>query len=571
MYNPIQGDDLHRDLPAVWSSLESHSAGSTLAEPGDPAGDPVFPHSLDNNQAAAASHYWGPMRVLAPAGSGKTRTLTARIAALQTRGVRPGSILALAFNAKAAEEMSSRLAETGVREVQSCTFHSLGYEIVRQEYGWKYSGENESRLNQLASHLLSSGLDMPVHPGQNRRVVEGGLKILREGKSDLLGFKQMSFYDGNRNHMVEEIFRKLITQQTRLALVTFSDMIYFAVRSLVENERLRSERQQRHAFILVDEFQDLNAAQMLFLRILALPQNNLFVVGDDDQLIYAWRGAQVRHILDFDSFYPRSNSVVLATNYRSGRRIVRHGRWLIENNPDRVAKDIRPARDAGPGKIEIKRSGSLQEQARFAIEWVIATKMRNSLTWGAFGLLVRTNRDAVWLSEELETREIPFTVAGEPEPDLGDPPPDISPDKVTLLTVHKAKGKEFLYVVYFNLCRRAGTGLTEADERRVVYVGVTRAKTGLLITADNGTPSQFLIEVALNPALSDYAEPFLLRKFRNAYRRRLWRKRKFRLLAASLIRPPVPKDNFGDIEDEEIELLLTELKFRAALDVSIQP
>jgi superfamily I DNA/RNA helicase len=566
-----RADELHGDLNALWKQLETEAVGRRPTTPKIAPDLPGFPHSLDEFQAVAASHLDGPIRVLAPAGSGKTRTLTARIAALVSRGVPPTRILALAFNAKAAEEMGDRLGDLGVRGVETRTFHSLGYEIIREAYGWTYDENNESRINDLAKYLFLENLPIPEHPGQAKRFFDSGIKLLRKAKSNLLAFPDMQLYDGEIHHPVGQIFQALITEQQKRQIVTFSDMIYFALRVLLENDDIRLNWQVKHHYVLVDEFQDLNPAQMLLLRILALPQNNLFAVGDDDQLIYAWRGAEVGHILDFGSYYPGSASVVLATNYRSGKRIVRHGRWLIENNKNRVAKDIQSANSANNGKINILLAPTPKEQAEQAISWLERQKDKYSYEWGDFGLLFRTNNDGTWLAEALDRRSIPFIIAGEAEPDIGDPPPEMSDTAVTLMTIHKSKGKEFPCIIYFNLSRR-GSALTESDERRVVYVGVTRAKEQLLITADSERYSHFLRELALNPSFSDYAEPFLQRKLFHHYRKNLLRKRKFSAWMASWVQPPDPGTLLQSvIKYPAMEPYATELSFRSILGISIQP
>ena len=572
MPHPIQANDLHVRPTLVWEDIRTRAEHD--ASPSENYADtqPRFPHRLDPFQAEAASHFTGPMRVLAPAGSGKTRTLTARIAALRSRGVPAGNILALAFNAKAAEEMQTRLNEMALTGIETRTFHSLGYEIVREAYGWQYKEENETLIEQLSRKQLEEVLHLPEHPGEVRRLLENGEKLLREAKSGLIPFDQLHLNDGMHVQDISRAFRALLDAQIRRELLNFSDMIYFALRALLENPALCRRRQRLYTFILVDEFQDLNPAQMFFLRILALPQNNLFVVGDDDQLIYAWRGADVRHILDFSDFYPQAGSIVLATNYRSGSRIVRHGRWLIENNPARVAKDIRPASGAAHGRLELLLAQTPALQAQAAVAWMVQRREEDGEPWEHFGLLVRTNRDAAWLSAAMEEASIPFTLAGPPEPDQGDPPPETTRGKVTLMTVHKSKGKEFPLVIVFNLSRRGGTAQSEADERRVAYVGMTRARDHLLITADAERPSHFIKEALLNPAFSDFADPYLLRKFVYACRREYLHQNCIRSWLISLFRPPTPTSvDLALLDAPRVERYATELQFRNQLRIEIKP
>src|SRR5215208_8378864 len=154
------------------------------------------------------------------------------------------------------------------------------------------------------------------------------------------------------------------------SFVDFDDMIYLAVRALLENDTLRRAYQSRFEFVLVDEFQDLNEAQLLLLQIIGLPENNIFAVGDDDQMIYGFRGADVKHILEFEKRFPVASTHVLNTNYRSSRMIVRHAGWLIRNNMDRVSKDIQARREAQLGRFEVTGAPSLLEQAKLTGTWL---------------------------------------------------------------------------------------------------------------------------------------------------------------------------------------------------------
>lgn len=534
--------------------------------------------SLDPFQERAAHHLEGPIRVLAPAGSGKTRTLTARISRMIAGGIPAGKILALAFNTKAAAEMADRLESLATGGVQTRTFHSLGYEITREIGLGRYDPASEARARKLAESEIRARLPMPDHPGEARRLEARALDVLTRSKSRLTPYTKMAIAHWDTTYELSEAFSAWISGQRARGLLTFSDMIYFALRGLVEDPALRLRWQSRFDFILVDEFQDLNAAQMLLVRILALPQDNLFVVGDDDQLIYAWRDAEERHILEFERMYPQAESVVLATNYRSGVKIVRHGRWLIENNPARVEKDIRPAAASGWGRVDIILEPTAAAQAGAAAAWMQAwMETVDGLDWSDFGLLFRVNEDAKRLEKALYTAGIPFTTARTAGDAPEDPPPDPAPGKATLMTIHRSKGKEFPFVVYFNLSGGGGTALDEADERRVAYVGVTRAGRGLLVTSGLDRPSPFLAEMALNPNFDDFAEPFLQRLLLGARRRALWEQRDWRSWLASFWAWPIQEGEaeaapaVGLTADRDIDLLSTELRFRRILGIEKKP
>lgn len=518
----MNADDLHHDLDGIYTFLEAEHApfpphpqplslegeggrlgGQSLSLDGEGKDD--WLEELDENQRLAATHGYGPMRVMAPAGSGKTRTLVSRVAFLIGRGVPPERILALAFNRKAQQEMQARLATMG-HTVNVRTFHSFGYEIVRRGLGWAYHENSGARLAkgfraQLAQFISPEML----------QDLEPYFALLHRATMELVPLRGLSIATREGSVPFQPIFEGLLAAQTAEKLLTFDGMLYFALRVLLEQADLRHELQNQFEFVLVDEFQDLNQAQMLLTRIIALPQNNLFVVGDDDQMIYGWRGADVRLILDFPQTFPGAKTVVLGTNYRSSGNIVRHSRLLIEHNPERVAKDIQPRAGAENGPLEVILASGIRQQGKAALVWMEAQKAAHGLGWEAFAILFRVNGYILPILPMLEGRGIPFTLAketgegAEGEEDI----PEVQPGAVTLLSIHKAKGKEFPFVVVLNLIKGMEDG---AEERRVAYVGTTRAQKGLLITADEEHFSPFLTEFALRPEFADFGEAYLARQ-----------------------------------------------------------
>jgi superfamily I DNA/RNA helicase/very-short-patch-repair endonuclease len=625
---------------------------------------------LDPSQREAVASVSGPIRVLAPAGSGKTKTLVNRILYLLNQGVAAEKILALAFNKKARDEMQDRLERRGVEGVQVRTFHSFGYEIVREGSGWTFGGPTQKKT---AKALMRSAIQehTGLPPLRNQDPVDAFLDGLRRAKMELPALSTVTVEYGDKLYPLEPIFHSYIKQQAKASFMDFDDMIYLAVRLLLEKSSLRRTYQSRFEFVLVDEFQDLNEAQLLLLQIIALPENNIFAVGDDDQMIYGFRGADVKHIVEFEKRFPVASSRVLDTNYRSSRMIVRHANWLIGHNRDRVSKDIQPRREAQPGQFEVAGGTSLLEQATFAANWLREHKQHNKLNWRDYAVLYRYNAyqfpvalmlDALgiphspvaaqqlfqtpvgldvysylqvvlfpreakasdferilkrpnryltnqliaqakewtsflqlpllttlrdWERQSLadfivrierftHTARLPGISAadylqmlktefglgefyreqaritddldqasddglldvmialagnyktpleffqficksigdqtGDSEKDAGNganaPERDEAGDnEVFLSTIHRAKGKEFRNVIYFNLSQSAADPKAAnsqqaafvEEERRVTYVGATRAKDDLLITFASTKPSEFLWEIALNP------------------------------------------------------------------------
>ncbi|MEK0338104.1 MAG: ATP-dependent helicase, partial [Nitrosopumilus sp.] len=203
------------------------------------------------------------------------------------------------------------------------------------------------------------------------------------------------------------IFNKYLELQTQHNFFNFDDMIYLALREIIDDNILRKNLQHQFEYILVDEFQDLNKAQILLMQILALPQNNLFIVGDDDQMIYGWRGAEITHILDFPKRYAEAKDCTLSTNYRSYKRIVNHSKWLIDHNSERVEKDIHPKPKQYPGLFEIKLSQSLWHQAVEIKDWILTNKQDQNTNWKDFAVLYRYNTYQFIIAMILDSEQIP--------------------------------------------------------------------------------------------------------------------------------------------------------------------
>jgi len=414
---------LHTDVAVVEAFLsreqmirileiaEDRAEASLFASALPAAGDTqaiALDTDMDASQSDAASHGAGPMRLLAPAGSGKTKTIVNRVCNLVNRGVRPESILPLAFNRKAAEEMNARLAGKNLGGVVARTFHSLGYEIVRRGSTLRFDAGSESGMTaELARELLPD-----VSPGVSRGgldTIERFTRLVSRAKMDLMPVEGLNVDAESGPVPFGPVFLRSLEIQTDRGIMNYDDMIYFALRILLDDDALRGEYQERFRYLLVDEHQDLNRAQTILLRILALPENNLFVVGDDDQLIYGWRGAEVRSILDF----PRDNACAresaLSTNYRCAGRIVAHAGWLIARNGERVAKTVIPRPGAPRGVFDIVLRTGLWNQAKSAAEWLSGNDRPDC--WHDAAVLFRYNVLQFPVALALDAVGIPHTGA----------------------------------------------------------------------------------------------------------------------------------------------------------------
>lgn len=291
--------------------------------------------ALDREQRAAALLPDGPAQILAPAGSGKTTTLVARLGVLLARGVPAEAILVLTFNREAALELSARLASRLSKDVASATgievrtLHAIGRQILLD------AGENRQIIADRS----------PLVRAARRRLIARAPGSVPIPEADAIDAPLSAWKLEGR--APEPATRPLIEEYQALleerAALDFDDLVAESVRLLERSPALRTRWQERFTHVLVDEFQDVDAAQFRLIGLLAAPQANLFVVGDDDQTIYAWRLADVRRMLDFATSYPGATQVMLATNYRCPPDVVRASRQLIDHNRERFPKRI----DAG--------------------------------------------------------------------------------------------------------------------------------------------------------------------------------------------------------------------------------
>jgi DNA helicase-2/ATP-dependent DNA helicase PcrA len=419
----ISSNNLHTNFSELYSALRLEQLVWILDHRTMPrtnmlaAGEPIYPQDmdLDHSQSQAIRHVYGPVRVLAPAGSGKTKTLINRIIHLLNHGVPAGQILALAFNKKAAEEMAERLSKRGIPVarrfddvgVTMRTFHGLGYEIIRQQLGWRYQGDDgDQRCRELLRRAAVDVLKLPAL--RNEDPVSGLMASLSQVKTDLLADDEMRTEVAGEILPFSQVFHRYLALQQQAHYINFDDMIYWAIRLLLDRTALRQRLQQRFQFLLVDEFQDLNRSQLLLMKMLGWPHANVYVVGDDDQMIYGWRGAHIDHILHFADTYGGAQTFTLQTNYRSSREIIRHSTWLIRNNKKRVAKEIKPGGAAKSGAFSVHLDETLWGQARQVCRWLQQLN-KNGVAWNRMAVLYRFHAFQYILAVLLDQYKIPHS------------------------------------------------------------------------------------------------------------------------------------------------------------------
>ena len=372
---------------------------------------------LNPEQRYAVENTEGPMLVLAGAGSGKTKVLTYRIAYLMEQGVPPWEILAITFTNKAAAEMRERV-ETIVggqaRAVWLSTFHSFCVRFLRREIenlNGKYnqhfviydSGETLALIRQCLKELnLDDKMFSPY----------GVQSQISTAKNQSMGPAQFAKTAGNfyedKMASLYGLYQKRLEANNAL---DFDDLLRFTVELLEKNEEARTRWQKQFQYVLVDEYQDTNHVQYRMTRILAANHTNLFVVGDIDQSIYGWRGADIKNILDFEKDYPKAQVLKLEENYRSTQIILAAANAVISNNRNRREKNLW-TRQVGGEAIRFFLGADEREESHFICDMVKRYESTKKATYGEMAVLYRTNAQSRVIEEAFMKNGIPYTIVG---------------------------------------------------------------------------------------------------------------------------------------------------------------
>ena len=373
---------------------------------------------LNPEQAEAARHFEGALLVLAGAGSGKTSVLTARIAHLIDEfGVAPESILSLTFTNKAAGEMRERVRTLLDREPAGMwigTFHAIGARMLRRDagrLGWTpnfliYDAEDSERL---VKRILKEDLRLDPKRWSPRAV----RAAISSAKNELVGVEEyaqqaLDFF----TRTVAQVYERYQRSLRDANAFDFDDLLVKPVELLQAHPDVLRRYQERFHFVLVDEYQDTNRAQYVFLRLMVGDKANLFVVGDDDQSIYGWRGADIRNILDFEKDFPDAALIRLEQNYRSTQTILAAANRVIAENMQRKGKTLRTANAEGEPLTLVE----MQDDADEA-EWV-SQEIRRTLADDPdrsprdFVILYRTNAQSRSMEEALRREGLPYRVVG---------------------------------------------------------------------------------------------------------------------------------------------------------------
>lgn len=366
-------------------------------------------YDLNPEQQRAATHESGPLLILAGAGTGKTRTIVARITWLVSTGVDPAKILAVTFTNKAAREMKERIKgmiDDKASEITACTFHALCVRILRADadkIGYKNNftifdeGDQLGLIKKVINRVTAK--DEKLDPGLAKNLIS---KAKNNGWSA----------PQDDETVIGAVYARYNRDLLSLNAMDFDDLLVKAVQLLNEHPEVRDKWRSRYSQMLVDEFQDTNRLQLDLVSLLASGSPpNICVVGDDDQSIYGWRGAEVSNILEFEKHFPNPEVIRLEQNYRSTNAILSTANRLIKNNPRRRGKNLWSSQPGGE-PVHVVSVPDDKTEAEFVINEVGALRATNQIPWEHFAIIYRMNAQSRLLEENLRRMRIPYRLVG---------------------------------------------------------------------------------------------------------------------------------------------------------------
>jgi superfamily I DNA/RNA helicase len=374
-------------------------------------------NELNPEQGKAATTINGPVLVLAGAGTGKTRVITFRIAYMLDQGILPEHILGLTFTNKAAKEMKERLAQLvnaeAARQVTLGTFHSFCIKILRKEiralnYTTSFTVADDTDQRGLVKQAMAElgfnsemidpkSISSYISDLKNRLITPEHAARIADGVVDA---RKAAVYRG---------YQELLENQN---MIDFDDMLMFVVKIFDENPDVLKRYRTTYQYVMVDEYQDTNDAQFKLLKMLVEKHQNLCVVGDDDQSIYGWRGANISNILDFPQMFNHTTEIRLEQNYRSTNNILASANAVISGNSNRFDKKLWSDRGDGE-KVKLIKNSNADSEAQFIADYIEELKANNSrLKYSDFALLYRSNHLSRVLENVLRRSSIPYRLVG---------------------------------------------------------------------------------------------------------------------------------------------------------------
>ncbi len=378
------------------------------------SGAAPFP-SLNPAQREAVEHEDGPLLVVAGAGSGKTRVLTARIARLiAERGVLPQEILAVTFTNKAAGEMRERVGRALGEDPKGMwigTFHGIGARLLRANAALvgrtpEYTIYDQADLLVVIKRLMKKhGISFDEYDPKG---IANEIGSAKNALVEVAEFEELA--RTGKAQAAAKVYRDLEDTLRAANAVSFDDLLVLPVRILREHDEVRTRLARRFRHVLVDEYQDTNRAQYEFVRLVAAEHRNVVVVGDDDQAIYGWRGADIRNILDFERDYPNAKVVRLEENYRSSASILELANTVISANLARRGKTLRPTR-AGGEKVVLLEAADDRDEAESIAE-AMQDWRRSGHTFSDAAVLYRTNAQSRGMEDAMRRAGVPYRLVG---------------------------------------------------------------------------------------------------------------------------------------------------------------
>ena len=366
---------------------------------------------LNENQQKAVVHKEGPMLVLAGAGSGKTSVLTNRIAYLIEEGVSPANILAITFTNKAAREMKERVTKligADARYIQISTFHSFGLKILKENYEFLGYDKNFIILDSDDTLTVVKKLmkDLNMNPKYyNARELRGKISSAKNELITPEKFKKQEY-----DEKIVTLYKKYCQKLKAGNSVDFDDLLILPIKLFEISPSILNSYQERYKYILIDEYQDTNEAQYVFSKMISKKYRNIFVVGDNDQAIYAFRGANYKNILNFEKDYPDCKTILLEENYRSTKTILNAANSVIKHNKLRKDKNLWSNNEEGD-KIKYIKTDDEKSEGDYIVK-EIKKIAENGTSYDDIAILYRTNAQSRSIEEAMLKANIPYRIIG---------------------------------------------------------------------------------------------------------------------------------------------------------------
>ena len=374
-------------------------------------------NGMNNKQAEAVQTTEGPLLIMAGAGSGKTRVLTHRIAHLvQDLNVFPWRILAITFTNKAAREMRERIAallsEDVARDIWVSTFHALAVRILRRDGEAIGLAKNFTIIDTSAQRTLMKRVINDLNLDTNQYDPRTILGMISNAKNDMLRPRDYAKAADNAfQETVAEVYTAYQAELKRSQSVDFDDLIMLTIDLFQSAPEVLARYQQQFEYLHVDEYQDTNDAQYTIVNLLAQRSKNLAVVGDADQSIYGWRGANMNNILNFEKDYPNAHTVMLEQNYRSTQNILDAANAVINHNNERVPKKLWTENGKGD-QITYYRAQTEHDEANFILSNIQQLRETKHMAYSDFAVLYRTNAQSRNIEESLVKANMPYSMVG---------------------------------------------------------------------------------------------------------------------------------------------------------------